>query len=194
MSTCQVKVSLTGRLLTEETLYLSGTFLTCPVYYMYLPGLACTCQAYSFTCQAFASGLPARFILCLSGILLLLYLELQAAHADLATFARPSMAKSLTIPRRPSCAPLTHITTVTFERLPCCHSPSPAVPQSPSMVPALTTSTRYVTVVTSPTPPRHPSLTPCHFARNRLTLTRHSNGETPRGVQQPRPSPHLEEA
>jgi len=155
---------------------------------MYLPGLLVYLPGFRlrFTCQV--HSLPVRHTT------IAVLRTFQAAHADLATFARPSMAKSLTIPRRPSCAPLTHITTVTFERLPCCHSPSPAVPQSPSMVPALTTSTRYVTVVTSPTPPRHPSLTPCHFARNRLTLTRHSNGETPRGVQQPRPSPHLEEA
>ena len=80
---------------------------------MYLPGLLCTCQAYTYTCQAFASGLPARFTICLSGLLLLLYLELFKQHTQTWP-SWPGMAKSLTpptIPRQPSYDPLTHTTT-----------------------------------------------------------------------------------
>jgi len=71
---------------------------------MYLPGLLVYLPGFRlrFTCQV--HSLPVRHTT------IAVLRTFQAAHADLATFARPSMAKSLTIPRRPSCAPLTHIT------------------------------------------------------------------------------------
>lgn len=86
---------------------------------MYLPGLLVYLPGFRlrFTCQV--HSLPVRHTT------IAVLRTFQAAHADLAIFARrprPSIAKSLTIPRRPSCAPLTHITTVTYARLPFCHS------------------------------------------------------------------------
>ena len=180
MFTCQVKVSLTGRLLTEESVYLAGTHLNCQAYMCTCQAYTCTCQAYTYTCQAFASGLPARFTICLSGLLLLLYLELFKQHTQTWP-SWPGMAKSLTPPTNHVSPPTTHSLTQQQPnaRLPCCVSPSPAVSPSKPLTPARSRDARCVT---SPTPPRDPSHTPRHLRNVYPTLTRYLNGDIPRGV------------